>query len=149
MTIASLGRSMKMDENMGLSPFEACRRRRSLDRLAGAGALNSFHDDLLAAVQALIDDNIRPAFTACLDPLDHRLAVFDHKDVDAFLIRDQRRLRDHHLFLRFTRFDRDADQLTVDQLTIWVRYRGACQHRISRAVYRNIEKIDRSLVLVS
>ena len=105
---------MKMDENMGLSPFEACRHRRSLDRLAGASALNSFHDDLLAAVQALIDDNIRPAFTARLDPFDNGLTVFDHKDVDAFLVRDQRRLRDHYLFLGLTRFDCDADQLTIN-----------------------------------
>src|ERR1700687_2936863 len=114
MTIASRGRSTKMAENIGSAPFEH-RHRTSFDRRSGAHPLQSFDDDLLVPGEAFLDNGIRSALTARLDPFHHRLAVLDHEDIDAFLIRDQGRLRNYHHLLRGAAFERHAHELAVDQ----------------------------------
>src|SRR5580692_10139384 len=94
MTIASRGRSTKMAENIGSAPFER-RHGARLDRRSRAHPQQSFDDDLLVPGQAFLNHGIRSALTSRLDPFHVGLAVLDHEDIDAFLIGDQGRLRDH------------------------------------------------------
>src|SRR5271170_2171396 len=103
-TIASRGRSTKMAENIGSAPFEHGHRA-GLDRRSGTHPLQSLDDDLLVPGQAFLDDSIRSALTAGLDALHDGFAVFDHEDIDAFLIRDQGRLRDHDHLQRGAAFE--------------------------------------------
>src|SRR5215469_15095658 len=100
MTIASLGRSTKIAESMGLGPFYRRRHWRGLNRLARTDALDPFDDDLLAAFETVFDDSVRAALSARLHSSDRDLAVFDDEHIDALLIRNQRGLRDHDFFLR-------------------------------------------------
>src|SRR5580692_2981856 len=88
MTMASRGRSTKMAESIGSAPVER-RHRASLDRRTGAHPLQSFDNDQLVSGQAFLDDGIRSALTAGLDPLHNGFAILDHEDVDAFLVCDQ------------------------------------------------------------
>src|SRR5712691_272204 len=97
MTIASRGRSTKMAENIGSASGQRCRQRARPHRHAGPDALQSLHDDLLAAGEALLDDDASAAFAAGLDALDGGLAVLDRKHIDATLVGDQGRLGHHHL----------------------------------------------------
>ena len=102
----------------------------------GRTRLQALDDDLLAAGQALLDDDVGAALGAELDALDDRLAVLDDEDIDALLVGDQRRLRHHDLLLRRAALDGDAHQLAVDQRAVGIGHRRAHQHGIGRPVDR-------------
>src|ERR1700724_1667287 len=136
MTIASRGRSTKMAENIGSAPFER-RRRAGRDRNSGAHPLQSFDDDLLVPGQGFLDDGIRSALTPRLDPLHDGLAVLDHEDIDAFLIGDQGRLRDHDHLLGGAAFERYPYQLAIGQSAGRIGKSDAHQHCIGVAISRD------------
>src|SRR5271169_3895248 len=98
MTMARRGRSTKMADSIRSAPIEDGRHRACLNRHSRTNALEALYDDLLTALQSLLDDDIRPLLAADLDPFHHGFAVLDHKHVDPFLIGDQRRLRDQYFF---------------------------------------------------
>src|SRR5271169_5739800 len=79
----------------------------------GPQRLAPLDDDLVADGESLVDDDARSAGAGSLDPADRRLAAVDHEDIDALLVRDQRRLRNDDFFLRRPAFKRNAYQLAV------------------------------------
>src|SRR5580693_41890 len=85
MTIANRGRSTKMAESMTSALVERGPDRGRAHRCARPHALEPLDDDVLAAVEPLIDDDAGAGLAAGLDALDHRFAVFDHEHVDALL----------------------------------------------------------------
>src|SRR6185295_16245097 len=99
-TMASRGRSTKMADSMDSAPAECLRQRTCSDRHAWAHALQSFDDNLFATLQPFIDHDARADLATDLNSPNRGLAVVDHEDVDTFLIGDQGRLRNDHLFFR-------------------------------------------------
>ena len=61
-----------------------------------------------------------PTLATDLNSPDRGLAVIDDEDIDTFLVGDQGRLRDDHLFFRLAAFEVDAHQLAVDQRAGWI-----------------------------
>ena len=87
--------------------------------------LQALDDDLLASGQALLDHDAGAGLAAGLDAPDRSLAVLDHEHIDALLIRDQRGLGDHDLFLGRAGFDDHPHELAVDQRAIRIGHGGA------------------------
>src|SRR6516165_3606802 len=126
----------------GSTTLQTCGHWSGLNRLPWANALQPFDDDLLAALKAVIDDNVRSNFAARLDAPDGRFTVLDHEYIGTFLVRDERRLWDHHFFLRLFGFKNDSDELTVDQGAVWIWHCRSHQDCVGRTIYRHIDKID-------
>src|SRR5262245_61066195 len=119
MTIANLGRSMKMLENMrrSVSCRDACR-----NDLARTDLLNTLHNYNFASFEPLRDDNIAPLLRACGDaPLLDLFCVVDHENVVARLIQQDRRLRHEKRFNRRTALHDDADDTTRNEqpFAVW------------------------------
>jgi hypothetical protein len=87
--MASRGRLTKMEESIVSAPIETGRHRTCLNRLPGTNALETLYNNLLAALQSLVDNDIRSVFAADLYSFHDGLAVLNNKHVDTFLIRDQ------------------------------------------------------------
>ena len=100
MTMARRGRSTKMAESMAQLRLGDRRQRRGVHRHPGPDVVQALDDDLFAARQPLVDDDVGAAFARRLDALDRRLAVLDHKHIDALLIGEQRCLRNDDLLIR-------------------------------------------------
>src|SRR6185295_7440046 len=86
MTIASRGRSTKMDDSIGSTPVADLGHVRGAHRRAGAQALQALDDDQIARLQPAVDGNVRPDLACRLDPPDRRLAVLDDEHVGALLV---------------------------------------------------------------
>src|ERR1700722_1791078 len=115
MTMARRGRSTKMAESTESAPRQSRLDRTSTHGGAGAHRLQPFDDHLLAAVEAGVDRDAGAGLAAGLDALDDRLAVLDHEHIDAFLVGDQRGLRDDDLLVGCSGLEIDLDELAVDQ----------------------------------
>src|SRR3954454_5838831 len=120
MTIASRGRSTKIADSMGSAPVDRLRDRAGAHGHPGAQTLQPLDDHELAAREALVDDDARPAFAARLHSPDDSLAVVRDEDIDALLIRDQSRLRNHHLVFGLVALKSDAHKLAVGQAGLGV-----------------------------
>src|SRR6516164_11059059 len=100
-----------MADSMGSAPAW---QRRSLHRDARPQRLAALDNDLIADGEPLLDDHARAASTGGLHAADSCLAVIDHEDIGALLVRDQRRLRNNDLFLRRPALQPNAHQLTIN-----------------------------------
>src|SRR6516164_7168517 len=89
MTMASRGRSTKIDESIESALPEGLRQRGCPHRYPRTYPLQPFHDDRFATGQAGFNHHVRAGLAAGLDALDNRLPVLDDKHVDAFLVGDQ------------------------------------------------------------
>ena len=81
MTMASLGRSTKIEDNIPSTPILELKGRRCDHGCAWAHALQTVDNNLLPSAQALLDDDARAsAFATGLHPPDSGFSVIDDED---------------------------------------------------------------------
>src|SRR5579872_7022546 len=134
MTVASLGRSMKIVENTLSTSGWWCRSGRSKHGRASPQRLHPLHDHLIPRLEPVIDNCIRTGLATGLYTPYRCLAIFHNKYIDALLIGNESRLRNQHLLLRLVGLDECTNKLAVDQLALWVREGGAHQDGVGRLV---------------
>jgi hypothetical protein len=85
----------------------------------------TFHDDKLAALEALIDHHAGFALAARLHAPDRGSAILDREYIDTLLVGNQRGLGDHLFLFRLAVFNFDANKLSVDERAVRIRERRA------------------------
>src|SRR4051794_15496627 len=147
-TIASRGRSTKIADSMGSAPVDRLGNGACAHGHPCAQTLQPLNDYELAAGEALVDDNARPAFASRLHSPDDSLAVVGDEDIDAFLIRDQSRLRNHDLVFGFVALQSDAHKLAVGQPRFAIGKCRTHQHGVRCPIHADVYEIDRALIFV-
>src|SRR5579872_6866748 len=130
MTIARRGRSTKIADNIASAPVGRWRKGRRPDRYVPPQSLQSFDDDQFASGQSLLYNDAGADRGTRFDAPYLGFAVARDEDVDAFLIGNQRGLRNNDLLLGGSTLQRDADQLAVDQRKSRIGEGGAREHRV-------------------
>src|ERR1700737_175241 len=139
MTMARRGRSTKIADSMASALIEGALNRCRPYRRTRAHALEPLHDPPLAAREAGIDHDAGAGFATGLDAFDDRLAVLDDENVDAFLIGNQRSLRNHDFFFGGTGLGGDPHQLPVDERAGGIRESGGHRHRVGGPIDAHAE----------
>src|SRR5581483_936677 len=146
-TIASRGRSTKIDENMSLAAdglFDGA----SGDRHARPQSSHPADNDQLSAGEAVGNDNRAAYGWPNLDTLNCSLSAVDRKDIDTLLVRNQRRLRHDDPLLRLVALDAHLNELPVDEPVFRIWNRRAHRDRVGRPIDFNINEVDLARVWI-
>ena len=94
------------------------------------------------------DDDAGIALIAWLDAPDDGFPILSGEDVNALLIGNKRRLRNHYLLLRVAKFEFEADKLPIDECTRRIWESGARQDGVGAAIDAHIDEVDAAFLLV-
>ena len=146
-TIASRGRSTKIDENIALTT-DRFFNWRGCHRDSRPKTLHATDDDKFPARKAIGDNDRTSYHLPHFQTPDRRFPVLDDENVNTLLIRDQCGLWYDHTLLRFVTFHTDLNELSVDKPVFRIWNRRTHRNRVGGAIHFHIDEIDLSRVRV-
>ena len=146
-TIASLGRSTKMEESTAQLLTSGMGEART--GVPGLIPCNPSTMTRSPALSPRLDDGVRADFRAGLHAANGGFSILGNEDIESLLVGDKRGLRNYELLLRRFHAGGHPHKLAIDEGVIGIGDRGAHQNRVRRFVDRDIDEIDVPLVAVN